>query len=35
MNGAPGQGLPNPVPSNYTPVYLVPEGTGWTTFIGK
>ena len=35
QNGAPGQGLPNPVPWNYQPVYLVPEGAGWATFTGE
>ena len=34
-NGRPGEGLPNPVPWNYTPIYLVPEGNGWKTFSGR
>jgi hypothetical protein len=31
-SGKPGEGLPNPVPWNHSPVYLVPEGSGWKTF---
>jgi hypothetical protein len=27
-NGRPGEGLPTPVPRNYTPVYMVPEVPG-------
>jgi hypothetical protein len=34
-DGKPGEGLPQIVPYNYSPIYLVPEGSGWKTFSGK
>ena len=34
-NGKPGEGFPDPVPADFHPVYMVPEGRGFKTFDNK